>query len=124
MLNELTRDKLPQAFIFTSPTGLMLNPRNWRKRVFKKAVATAKLDSLRDGDLLRPHDLRHLANSLLAERGVSEGTRRAVLRHASSEVNALYLHETTGMGAEVVRALEAMQPKHEEVVSPMVTSGT
>ena len=110
MIAELAKGKLPEAWLLPSPSGLMMNPSNWRRRVFEP-IARKTLH----GVDLKPHDLRHSAASIWAELKYPDGYRSLMLGHSSSQggvspMTAHYTHLTAGMEAAVVKALERGEP--------------
>jgi integrase len=64
--------------LFTSPNGRVIYLRNWRSRVFDKAVAEAGLGRL------SPHELRHTAASLAVGAGANVKAVQRMLGHASA----------------------------------------
>jgi len=70
--------KAPDDFVFTAPQGGVLWLRNWRRRVFEPAVATAGLGEL------SPHELRHTAASLAVAAGANVKAVQRMLGHASA----------------------------------------
>jgi len=66
--------------LFRSPTGLRVNPRNWRVRVFTPAAKVVK----REG--MEPHELRHCAASLAIAAGADVKVVQAMLGHRSAAV--------------------------------------
>jgi integrase len=74
--------------IFPSTTGTLLEPRNWRKRVFKPAAERAGVP------WATPHKLRHGLASLMAHQGYSAAQIASHLGHADGGVLALktYIH--------------------------------
>ena len=74
--------------IFPSSTGTPLDPRNYRRTVFRPAAKLAGVD------WATPHALRHGLASLLAEHGFSAAQIAAHLGHADGGVLALrtYIH--------------------------------
>lgn len=74
--------------IFPSATGTPMDPRNWRRNVFRKAAKAAGVP------WATPHKLRHGLASLMAEQGQSPAQIAAHLGHADGGVLALrtYIH--------------------------------
>ncbi len=56
---------LPDSLVFTSPTGALLRDGNFRRRVWRPALAKAGLPGIHF------HDLRHTGNTLTATAGAS-----------------------------------------------------
>ena len=52
------------------------------------------------------HALRHTANTIMAQSGVDERTRMAILGHANVRVNARYVHSDSDRIRAAVDALE------------------
>ncbi len=78
-------------WLFPSPTGGLTNPRNFRRRFWKPAVAAA------GNPQLTPHQLRHLQVSLLVEAGRPITEVAARLGHANTRVTgAVYAHWLKG----------------------------
>ena len=108
-VSELAADKLPEAWLLPSPMGQMMNPTNWRRRVFDPAAKRAGLEGV------RPHDLRHSAASLWTELDIPDAARSLMLGHSlngagASAMTAHYTHLTPGIESAVVKALEAARP--------------
>ena len=80
-------------WLFPSPKGRLMNPRNFRRRFWNPAVDAAGAPGL------TPHQLRHLHVSMLFEAGRPVTEVAARMGHASSQVTgAVYAHwlrETT-----------------------------
>lgn len=108
-ITAVAKDRLPEAWLLSSPMGQMMSPHNWRDRVFDPAAKLAGLDGV------RPHDLRHSASSLWAELGIPDAHRSLMLGHSlngagGSTMTAHYTHATPGIEEAVVQALEATRP--------------
>lgn len=67
-------------YVFTSPDGGPIRPRNWRARVFDPACAAAGITDL------TPHDLRHTAASLAIAQGATVKAVQRMLGHASASM--------------------------------------
>ena len=68
----------PDDPLFPAPHGNFLHPRNFRTRVFDKAVKDAGLP------FITPHDLRHTAASLAVASGATVKAVQKMLGHASA----------------------------------------
>lgn len=99
-VEALCAGRHPDAFIFTSPTGKMLNPRNWRRRVFTPAVHAAGMPGV------RPHDLRHTAATLWSEAGVPDFARREMLGHTTDRMTEHYTHLTEAAETAAIAVLD------------------
>ena len=77
-LIQACEGKARDDLLFTSPHGGVLNLRNWRRRVFDKAVLSADLGTL------SPHELRHTAASLAVSSGANVKAVQRMLGHASA----------------------------------------
>lgn len=85
-LAPLVAGKADDEVVFTTPTGLMVRTRNFR-RVWLRACARAGLDGL------RVHDLRHTHAAILLSRGETLEKISRRLGHASIAVtDAIYGH--------------------------------
>ena len=74
-------------WLFPSPKGRLMNPRNFRRRFWNPAVDAAGAPGL------TPHQLRHLHVSMLFEAGRPVTEVAARMGHASSQVTgAVYAH--------------------------------
>ena len=74
-------------WLFPSPKGCLMSPRNFRRRFWNPAVKLAEAPGL------RPHQLRHLQASMLFEAGRPITEIAARLGHANSQVTgAVYAH--------------------------------
>lgn len=83
-------DPAHTAPIFPTVTGTAIDPRNWRRRVFKPAAARAGVARA------TPHWLRHGVASLMAEAGYGPADLARHLGHADGGALALrtYVHPT------------------------------
>jgi integrase len=76
-----------RALLFTSPSGSVLRPTNWRARFFNPAAKNAKLQPL------TPHDLRHTAASLFISAGANPWMLAEVLGHTDTRmIDRVYGH--------------------------------
>jgi len=84
--------------VFPSATGTPIDPRNWRRRVFKPAAEAAGVP------WATPHKLRHGLASLMANQGYSAAQIAGHLGHADGGVLALktYIHADRLDSAEFI----------------------
>jgi len=75
------------ALVFTSPKGHLIDPNNFRNKVWLRVVEDAELDPR-----FRFHDLRHSCGSLLAGGGVPLHEVKQHLGHSSVVVTEKYVH--------------------------------
>jgi len=88
-------------WIFVNEKGKSLDARNWRKRVFKKALEKAGLRAI------RIHDLRHTYASLLIQGGESLAYVRDQLGHQSIKMTVdIYGHLAPEGNKEAVDKLD------------------
>lgn len=99
---DLSRTK--KAPLFTSPTGVRLSERNWRKRVFYPAVELAWLDGM------HPHDLRHTAVSLAVQAGAHEKVVQRMVGHKRPIMTGRYSHLYEADLADVAARMNEMVP--------------
>jgi integrase len=98
----LKRSTSPYAgsgdLIFPTRTGTLIDPRNWRRRVVKRAAERAGVP------WATPHKLRHGLASLMANQGYSAAQIAAHLGHADGGITALrtYIHPDRLQSAEWV----------------------
>lgn len=78
MLEAAIDGRGPDDPLFPAPQGGYLHPRNFRYRVFDRAVEAAGLP------FITPHDLRHTAASLAVASGASVKAVQKMLGHASA----------------------------------------
>ena len=76
----------PDALVFTSPTGRPLRDGNFRRRVWRPALAEAGLADVHF------HDLRHTGNTLTAAAGASLRELMDRMGHSSTRAALIYLH--------------------------------
>lgn len=105
-LAGLLRPDDPEARLFPRLAQLPTGGTSGLDAEFRKIMAKAGVDrklvrSLEQGhrkDVARKsfHSLRHAANTLMAEAGISQELRRRILGHASDEMNDGYTHLTDG----------------------------
>jgi integrase len=76
----------PDALVFTSPTGRPLRDGNFRRRVWRPALAEVGLADVHF------HDLRHTGNTLTAAAGASLRELMDRMGHSSTRAALIYLH--------------------------------
>ena len=82
-------------------TGKLLDPHNWRNRIFNKALEKAGLRKI------RIHDLRHTYASFLIQAGESLAYIRDQLGHSSIKMTVdIYGHLAPGGNKEAVDKLD------------------
>jgi len=79
----------PQALVFPSPRGTVLDLDTFRARVFRPAVLRATLPPT-----LRIHDLRHTAASLYLQSGATVREVMAIFGWSQMQTALRYLHTT------------------------------
>ena len=91
------------ALVFTSPSGRVVNPNNFRRRVWKPAVIRCGLP-----EGLRIHDARHTSVSLLVNNGVPITSVMQHVGHRSiSTTIDCYSHLYSEARLEATSALDA-----------------
>lgn len=95
-------DADPDAYVFTSETGVPLERSNFRMRVWTPATAAVGLAGLRF------HDLRHTAGTLAAQTGATTKEIMARLGHASVRAAMIYQHATDERDRVIADRLTAM----------------
>lgn len=81
-------DSDPHALVFTSPAGSVMRAENFRRRVWRPAVAAAGLPAD-----LRPHDLRDTCASLLMKHGADIKIVQEQMGHSSGQITIdRYVH--------------------------------
>jgi integrase len=76
----------PDALVFTSPNGAPMRDGNFRRRVWRPALARAGLSAIHF------HDLRHTGNTLTAMTGASLRELMDRMGHSSPRAALIYLH--------------------------------
>ena len=74
-----TRFNRDEDFVFSTVVGTPLNPRNFERREFKRALRQASLEGV-----FRFHDLRHYAVSTLIAQRADIKLLQAIAGHASA----------------------------------------
>ena len=105
----------PEAVLFPRLSRVPVSGRNGLNSEFRDIMKTAGIDRklVRSRDLGHRrevakksfHSLRHAANSLMAEAGVSQELRREILGHTSDAMNDIYTHLSDGSLKRAVDAL-------------------
>lgn len=98
--NPAGRDEL----VFRGPKGGAMSRAHFNTRIWRPALAAAKLDGLR----ARPHDLRHTCASWLVQAGLSLFEVQAQLGHESPTMSGRYSHLAPNRHDRVRDALEAL----------------
>ena len=78
----------PESLVFPNAIGGALDPHNWRRREWHRALRLSKIE--RD---VHPHDLRHFAATQLNDQGMDGKLRSTVVGHSDERVtNSVYTH--------------------------------
>lgn len=93
----------PAGLVFTSPQGKPLSYTNWRSRVWVRAVRLADLDDPQP----TPHDLRHTFGTRLADAGVEQHDRMALMGHKDVRSAQRYAHSGESRHDKAKAALAA-----------------
>ncbi|WP_052810209.1 site-specific integrase [Streptomonospora alba] len=108
-LRDLVGDRSPDDLLFTAPRGGPIWLRNWRPRVFNRAVKDADLG----GRGLTPHKLRHTAASLAIAAGADVYVVQTMLGHRKPSITLdTYGHLWPDRLDEVADALGATRAEH------------
>jgi len=96
-----TNDK-PNDYVF-----LYEDPGTWKMRPVK-SVKTAFIGACRRANIknLTFHDLRHVASSLMIERGASPVSAQALMGHSHLRTTEIYLHSNMQQLRKAVELLE------------------
>jgi integrase len=78
----------PPVLVFTSPEGMPLRHRNFRRRVWLPALTKAGLQGVHF------HDLRHTGNTLTADEGANLRELMERMGHSSTRAALIYLHSS------------------------------
>jgi integrase len=89
------------GLVFTTEIGTMLDPSNLRHDLSRIATAAGL-------GHWRPHELRHTANSIMAEHGVSPEKRAQYLGHSPRVNSEVYLHPIVATMSAGVGPMEAV----------------
>lgn len=105
----------PEAVLFPRLSRVSISGRNGLNAEFREIMKKAGIDRkvVRSREQGHPrevarksfHSLRHAANSLMAEAGVSQELRREILGHTSDDMNDIYTHLSDGSLKRAVDAL-------------------
>jgi integrase len=93
----------PDALVFKSPTGCLLDPNNFRNDIFQPALEAAGLSGS-----WRPHDLRHTCASLLAKSGKPLHYIKEHLGHASIVTTEKYQHFYEEDRADITAGMDSL----------------
>lgn len=105
----------PEAFVFTSPDGAVLNHKNFYRRAFKPAVRFAGLS-----DRTRFHDLRHTCAALCIALGAHPKAIQERLGHSSITVTLdRYGHLFPKLDETLTTRLDEMRRDATESRPPM-----
>jgi integrase len=88
------------ALVFTSPHGMPLRHANFRRRVWRSALAAIGLN-------IHLHDLRHTGNQLVAEAGANPRELMERMGHSTSRAALIYLHSTSARQHHLADAVTA-----------------
>jgi integrase len=92
----------PDRLVFTNEIGGAVDPGNWYRRCWKKALRDAGLE-----DRFHVHDVRHFALTALDEQGMKGKLRSEVVGHADEKItNSIY----TKIRRRVVAAADLYAP--------------
>ena len=96
------KDLAPDEYVFPGTAGKLIHDSGWRRNHFKPLVAKIGLPHA------TPYDLRHSANSFLADMGVPADMRAAICGH-SPEVNLrVYTHFSVEAMREALSNLQSL----------------
>ena len=80
-------------FVFASPRGMMMNPDNWKQRIYDGFMADYKLHNP-EARILNPHELRHTFGTFLYEATNDIYITSKIMGHSNPNVTAkIYVHE-------------------------------
>ncbi len=97
-------DEMPE-WVFPNEVGKLINPNNWRRRIFNKALDIAELRQI------KIHLLRHTYSSLLIQAGESLAYVRDQLGHSSIKITVdTYGHLIPGANKQAVDKLDDIIP--------------
>jgi len=100
------------GLVFPAPEGGPMRRSNFRRRVWRPAVADVGLEGLRF------HDLRHTAGTQAAIAGATTKELMARLGHSSPQAALIYQHATADRDAEVATALDLLAASSRPPHSP------
>ena len=92
----------PDALVFTSSTGVPLRDGNFRRRVWRPALAEAGLSETHF------HDLRHTGNTLTATAGASLRELMDRMGHSSPRAALIYLHGSDARQRAIAHGLNRL----------------
>lgn len=110
--------------VFPSATGGLLSRHNFHRDVWRPLLGRAGLLGADGLPLLRFHDLRHSANTVLREMGVDAVTRARILGHKPDVNETVYGHTTDRLMADAAAKLDRAHatPSEVEPARPTVPS--
>jgi len=92
----------PDSLVFTSPAGAPLRDGNFRRRVWRPALAKAGLSEMHF------HDLRHTGNTLTAAAGASLRELMDRMGHSSPRAALIYLHGSDARQRAIAEGLSRL----------------
>jgi integrase len=124
---RIDQDAHPDDLIFTTPSGTIVDHRNFRQRVFRPAVIKARDEDVtipppgtKDRPGLRWHDLRHTFAAWAIEEGAHLVVVKKLMGHESIDTTERnYGHLASGFDDHIVLAFEQRRAKangHNNVV--------
>jgi integrase len=96
---HLQAKQRPDVLMFTSPAGMPLRHRNFRRRVWLLAVAKAELQGVHF------HDLRHTGNALTADEGANLRELMERMGHSSMRAALIYQHSSAERQRKLAEAV-------------------
>ena len=104
-----------QAQVFRSPTGGLIRPNNWRRRVWSRAMDKAGIENPPT-----PHSGRRTTASLLSAAGVPQATIQSILGHATMQQTGEYISVSkTEKQAGFAKLAAMFAPSAETRVKPV-----
>lgn len=91
-----------EDYIFPGPGGKLIHDSGWRRNHFKRLVSKMGLPEA------TPYDLRHSANSFLADNGVPADIRAAICGHSPDVNLRVYTHPRMEAKREALSNLDAL----------------
>jgi integrase len=106
MADHLAAQETPNVLVFPSASGGLLSRHNFHRDVWRPLLRRAALLDAEGLPLLRFHDLRHSANTVLRQAGVDAVTRARLLGHKPDVNETVYGHTTDRLMAEAAAKLD------------------
>jgi integrase len=103
---HLAAQEPPNVLVFPSTTGGLLNRHNFHRDVWRPLLGRAGLLDAQGHPVLRFHDLRHSANTVLREGNVDAVTRARLLGHRPEVNETVYGHTTSRLMAAAAATLD------------------